>query len=253
MLVTGIAACLLAWLTAAAAAGDLWTEAIAHRDAAALGRLVADTTDVNRATEGGDTALMIAAGARADGLVRALIERDADVNASNGRGGTALMYAAAAGDEETVAILLRHGAAIDARAANGWTALTLAVARGFERVVADLLAQGADPNVADIYGWTPLMRAIDLDRPGVVRVLLASPRTRLDVRNDSGHTALHYAAARGAARLVRFLIERGADVGVRDRGGRTPAAVARMQGHRAVAEMITKSAGRGVVERRINR
>jgi len=114
----------------------------------------------------------------------------------------------------------------------------LASARGFGDVVRRLLAHGADPNLADIYGWTPLMRAIDLGRPGIARVLLDSARADPDVRNENGHTALHHAAAHGFEPLVRLLLARGADPGARDREGRTPATVARLQGHPDVAKVL---------------
>ena len=233
-----LAASVLLWLSAPAVAEDAWSQALARRDVATLARLVGNGADVNRRDEAGYTALMIAAGHGGPDLVRELLERGARVNAANGRGGTALMYAAAAGDVAAVEILLAHGAGVNAGAANGWTPLMLATARGFEGVVRRLLEHDADPNLADIYGWTPLMRAIDLERPRIARVLLDSSRTDPDVRNENGHTALHLAAGRGKAALARLLLARGAYAWARDRHGRTPAQVARLQGHGEIAKML---------------
>lgn len=225
--------------TAGAANDDVWTQAIIRRDADAVRRLANEGVDVNRAALRGQTALMLAAAERDLPLIRLLVERGADVNARNNRGGTALMYSATAGDVDAVKFLLANAAAADARATNGWTALTLAAARGFEQVAAVLLAQGADPNVPDIYGWTPLMRAVQQERPAVVKVLLAAKRTDLGARNENGRTALHQAALGGFTHIARMLVEHGADPGIRDRSGYTPAALATANGHAATAKVIS--------------
>jgi ankyrin repeat protein len=151
------------------------------------------------------------------------------------------MYAATAGDRVSVDLLMAHGAGVNARAANGWTALTLASARGFDTVVSRLLANDADPNIADIYGWTPLMRAVEQNRPTVVRVLLDTERVDVNAHNDEGDTALHRAAVQGLSDIVGMFIERGADLHVRNRAGRTPGMLAMAQGHKATAEIIGRA------------
>jgi ankyrin repeat protein len=225
-----------------ASSDDPWTQALLKRDLATIERLVEQGSDVGRASEDGHTALMLAANKHHPPLVRTLLERGARVNAANSRGGTALMYAATTGDLETVGTLLEHGADVNARAANGWTALTLASARGFEGVVSALLAHDADPDIADVYGWTPLMRAVEQDRAAVVRVLLAAGRVDANARNDDGHTALHRAAVLGFSEIADLFVTHGADVHVRDTAGRTPAMLAKAQGHTATAEIISRAA-----------
>lgn len=221
-----------------AAPEDTWVQAITKRDVRAVENLVAAGADVNRANRDGQTALMLAAAERKRSLMQLLLDRGAHVDARNNRGGTALMYSATAGDLEGVKLMLARGANVNARAANGWTALTLAAARGFPEVVAVLLASGGDPNVQDIYGWTPLMRAVQQMRPGVVRVLVTSKRVALDAQNENGLTALHLAAGDGLKEIALMLVERGADIHVRDRAGRTPAAVAAAEGHPEIAKII---------------
>ena len=245
--VRGATAALLTLVLCSAAAvlpaADAWTDAIGNRDVAAVERMAAHVADVNRATENGQTALMLAAAGRNPPLLRRLLKRGAAVNATNNRGGTALMYSATYGDLEGAALLLEHGATVNARATNGWTALTLAAALGFEAIVNELLAHGADPNIADVYGWTPLMRAADANRPSSVRALLASRRTAIDARDENGQTALHHAALQGYDDVVRLLLGHGANVRVTDEAGHTPDALARAKGHRAVAEMLRTAGG----------
>jgi ankyrin repeat protein len=221
---------------------DEWERAIIQRDLSTIERLISRNTQyVNQATKDGKTALMLAAGAGREDLVRALLAAGANVISVNARGGTALMYAVTRGDPKTVAVLLSHGAKINTRAENGWTAVTLAAAKGYEAIVKQLLEAGADVNAADIYGWTPLMRAVDGDRAGVVRVLLDDESVRVNASDDQGETALHHAAARGSFEIAQLLIGRRADVHARDSAGRTPAMVATSEGYASLADFIESS------------
>jgi ankyrin repeat protein len=225
-------------VVAAAAADDPWTRAISRRDTATLIHLVEQGADVNRATDDGRTALMLAASERHGPLVHALLARGADVNAANTRGGTALMNAAAAGDEDVVRLLLARGAAVNARASIGWTPLALAATSGHAAVVRLLLGHGADPNRADVYGWTALMRAVEQNRPAAARALLGAPAVNVNARDEHGGTALHHAAALGSKEIAGMLLEHGADRRARDRDGRTPAMIAVAQGYAALARAL---------------
>jgi ankyrin repeat protein len=84
------------------------------------------------------------------------------------------------------------------------------------------------------------MRAVSGGYLDAVDVLLASGGAELDAREESGATALHIAAGRGYAKIVARLLEAGARPLATDGAGRTPAEVARMQGH-ADAEALLKT------------
>jgi len=225
-----------------ALADDSWSRALTRRDLPAITQLANAGADVNRPNGDGMTALMVACAQGDSSLMRLLLDRGAKIDATNDRGGTALMYSATAGDLEAVGYLLGRGARVNSRATNGWSALTLAAARGFEKVAEMLLAHGADPNVADIYGWTPLMRAVEHDRRDVVRVLLASPRLKIDSQNENGHSALHVAALEGADTIARLLMASGANPALKDRADRTPAELGMAAGHPETARIVGGSA-----------
>ena len=190
----------------------------------------------------GKTPLMQAAGDGDIAKARALLEAGAEVDARNANEGTALMYAVSAGDTAMVQLLLATGANPNARARIGWTPMLVAAAKGRHTVVPILLEAGADPAETDAYGWTPLMRAVSSGYLRAVDAILASGRADLQAREESGATALHIAAGRGYAPIVRRLLEAGAEPGAADGEGRTPADVARLQGH-GEAEALLRSRG----------
>lgn len=170
--------------------------------------------------------------------VLTLLEGGAAIDAANGNGGTPLMYAAVGGHTRIVALLLERGANVNAQGTNGWSALMLASAKGHVRVVRQLLAAGADVNRPDVYRWTPLMRAVYERRPAVVAALLNHPQVAVNAVSDQGSSALHLAAIVGERGSVVELIEHGADPGLRDHAGRTPADIAEARRDLDLARML---------------
>jgi ankyrin repeat protein len=97
-----------------------------------------------------------------------------------------------------------------------------------------LLAHGADPNLPSSAGTTPLMAAAGVNW-AVAQTYTESKSAQLeavalclelgaDVNavNSMGLTALIGAANRGSNDIIRFLVEHGARLDVKDREGRTP-------------------------------
>jgi ankyrin repeat protein len=82
---------------------------------AAVARLLAEGSDIDARSAGGETALMLAAARGRVDVMGLLIERGADVNAATDFGNTALMLAAARGQVDAVRALLERGARPDHR------------------------------------------------------------------------------------------------------------------------------------------
>ena len=133
--------------------------------------------------------------------------------------------------------------------ATGWTDLHYAAALNLPDAVTDLVEAGMDPDVRlttnrapfgdlsdnlaalglgdSFAGWysdgeTPAMIAAVTNSAAALAELVA-----LGADTDAGNTylegrPLHYAAARGALEVARFLVARGADVEARTDDGRTP-------------------------------
>lgn len=84
---------------------------------------------------------------------------------------------------------------------------------------AQLLRKGADPSFTDEQGETALRRCGSVE----IAALLLSHGASVNHQNNQGLTALHYAAMiRGGHELVRFLLQHGADPGLRSKNGWTP-------------------------------
>jgi ankyrin repeat protein len=96
-----------------------------------------------------------------------------------------------------------------------------------------LLAAGADPLMPARDGSFPLMMAAgqgwrdnrsvgtDNDSIDTIKVLLATALVDINEMNAAGETALHAAATRGSDAVVKFLVESGARLDIKDKANRT--------------------------------
>jgi ankyrin repeat protein len=87
-----------------------------------------------------------------------------------------------------------------------------------------LLGAGADVAAVDYAGCSPLMYMLGDDsyRIDTTVTLASHPGADLDVQDNRGWTALHWAARHGRLALVAILIRKGADTEIRDKRRRTP-------------------------------
>jgi ankyrin repeat protein len=120
----------------------------------------------------------------------------------------------------------------------GVTPYLLAAAAADVDLMRVLLAGGADPHIKAKDGSTALMMASGVgridDREAKQDYASALEAAKLalmlgddiNATNTRGRTALHGAAGIGANELIQFLVEKGANLNTKDRGGYSPLAIA---------------------------
>jgi ankyrin repeat protein len=142
---------------------------------------------------------------------------------------------------------LRMDRGADAIIDIGTTPLLRAARAGDVEAMKTLLARGALVDLPQMTGVTPLMAGVGLNNPidtrGKFRTeidALATAQVLLDAgadvnaRDARGRTALHAAAAQGYNDVVKYLVERGADLEAADTDGAKPvdAAMGKLKGGR---------------------
>jgi ankyrin repeat protein len=158
--------------------------------------------------------------------VHDLLARGADPSIADDVGQTALMHAAFPPfDRERFRLLVNAGADLEARR-EGATGLHLACDGGEAEAAADWVRAGADIEARSPGGATPLM--LGASWPRIVRTLLDA-RAEVNATDDDGHAPLVYAilrqssvSAKGQLEAMQVMIDRGADVNLRDRRGVSP-------------------------------
>ncbi|KAM9311186.1 protein phosphatase 1 regulatory subunit 12A [Gastrophryne carolinensis] len=196
-----------------------------------------------------DGAVFLAACSSGDSdEVLRLLDRGADINYANVDGLTALHQACIDDNIDMVKFLVENGASINQPDNEGWIPLHAASSCGYLDIAEYLISQGANVGAVNSEGDTPLdiaeeepmeeLLQNEINRQGIdveaarkeeERIMLRDARQWLNSGqiNDSRHpksggTALHVAAAKGYAEVLKLLIQAGYDINVKDYDGWTP-------------------------------
>nr|CRZ23734.1 BMA-TRP-4 [Brugia malayi] len=160
--------------------------------------------------ENGRTALHLAAANGHLKLTQLLLTSKAFVNSKSKTGEAPLHLAAQNGHVKVVSVLVEHhGALLEAITLDNQTALHFAARYGQLTVAQTLLALGANPNARDDKGQTPLHLAAENDYPDVVKLFLKmrqNNRAVLTAIDLNGFTCAHIAAVKGSYAVVKELM-----------------------------------------------
>lgn len=139
-------------------------------------------------------------------------------------------------------LFARAPSTLTARSPDGFTLLHLAAYFGHADLAERLIRYGAavDAVSANPSVVRPLHSAVAAGSVRVVQVLLDAG-AELDAKQRGGWTPLHAAAHRGDADLVELLLRRGASPSETSDDGRTAADLARAQGHHAIAARLERT------------
>lgn len=110
-----------------------------------------------------------------------------------------------------------------------------AVKQDDAQAVGVLLRRGFDPNTPDPQGLSGLYLSLRDQALKTSAVLIAWPKTNVEIRTPQDESPLMMASLKGHLELARKLIERGADV---NKTGWTPLHYAATNGHLPVIELL---------------
>ncbi|KAM0559898.1 hypothetical protein ACHAPJ_003848 [Fusarium lateritium] len=178
--------------------------------------------DIHRRTETGMTALHGATGTPL--LCRLLLDAGADPNASGENGLAPLHFAL---DSDSIPILIEHGKAdVNLAQKNGQTPLLYHLkhksTRKISNFVETLLEYGADCNATDEKGDGPLHLAMRVSSNASTLVgSLLKKGADPNLKNKAGLTPLLSFNRRSNNKIIKLLLDAGADIGAVDRKGAT--------------------------------
>lgn len=132
---------------------------------------------------------------------------------------------------------------VDARDDSGNTALIYAAAKGFRQCTAALLRAGADPELPNQGngGRTPLMEAAGGGYKDIVSALRMMPKISVDLADDHGNTALHYAAYHGHLAVVMELLKSNPNKDLKNIYGHTAASYAASNKFKGIADVLNRA------------
>lgn len=173
-----------------------------------------------------------------------LIDAGANINAYNRYGYTALLAASNNGGADTVAALIKKGAALENKYFTGETALLLAVQNWHLECAKLLLAAGADIHATARRNNNALSMAVSNNDEAMVRLLVQhgvdidKPCDSEGVIGQQENTALMKAARVAANKMVRTLLDLGANPYTKNKAGKTAIDLANEGGHADTASLI---------------
>ncbi|KAH8695748.1 ankyrin repeat-containing domain protein [Phaeosphaeriaceae sp. PMI808] len=146
----------------------------------------------------------------------------AEVDSVDRYGRTPLSYAVWIGSVTLVKLLVKAGAQADLKDRIGGTPLSYAICNGYKEVIELLLKGGTQVDLEDI-SKELLFSAAKKGHEDVVRLLLDTGKTDLDVRDNDSQTPLFWAARNEHKAIVKLLLATGkVDVNAKNKDGWAP-------------------------------
>ncbi|KAL3861975.1 hypothetical protein ACJMK2_007981 [Sinanodonta woodiana] len=142
------------------------------------------------------------------------------------------------GDEETVKNMLSQSPGLKDVILRGVAPLHLAAHKGHISIARILLDAGADLEVKDVQGEnTPFMFSLDGENEELA-LFFIEKGADVFIKNKLNRTALHFAAFKNLAKIIKVLFDRGVDINIRDIEGDTPLHDAINQRHDEAATLL---------------
>ena len=124
-------------------------------------------------------------------------------------------------DAAAVQRTLRNGADVNCREEDATTPLMEACEKGFDDIVRILLDAGADARWRNSHNESPIERACFTGHLSIVKMLLNHDNSLLEIADEEGFTILLLAIKYQQVDIVRFLLDRGANIHASTHDGTT--------------------------------
>jgi ankyrin repeat protein len=198
----------------------------------------------NAKASSGNTPFLVACpGADRLEILQLLKKYGADPKASNSKDENAMYRMALFGDSASARFLLNSGVSINQQSKSKKTPLFAAVLNNNKPMIFWLLANGADANLPDNAGAPVLSYAVDLNDADIVKaVLQKTADSVINGRDIDGMTPLMWALydEHDNVQVIQALLDRGADVHIKDNKGRTALYWGMKKGNNARVALIKK-------------
>ena len=173
-----------------------------------------------------------------------ILENVVDINPRNSAGETPLHVAMPSGHRWHAQLLLEKGVDVNVRDNQGCTAFHYIMD---PELVWALVKAGGNINERDFKGRTPLHHIVTRNYVGPVEELLKAG-AQVGARDLEGATVLHLVGANPGRRrpiddvdrIVKMLVDGGADINALNERGETPLTVARINGNVRIVELLAK-------------
>ena len=181
-------------------------------------------TDIHQKTKNGNNCLHIAACEGHLNLCQTLIDdHEFDKNIFNNIGWTALHTSAQSGSYELVRYFVDKGTDVQQKTETGQNCLHIAARKGHLNLCKALINKYRfDKNISDIEGFTPILDSVESGNYELVKFFIEKGAD-IHVNTLYGLNCLHIAACSGHLNLCKiFIDEHGFQENTADNSGRTP-------------------------------
>ncbi|CAF3888873.1 unnamed protein product [Rotaria sordida] len=189
-------------------------------------------------------------------LLAPLLDYVDELEMRDGHGWTPLMTAVNRGSKQNVRMLLARGAQIDCDWVGGMSLVADAMNFGDVELITILMDHGArvapTPDMLDDSqnenAFYLLHYAVDDGYYDIAKLLIEKGKIPMNTLDQSGWSPMHLAAGHNNIDILTLLIEKGADINVKDSDGNTPLAWAR---ELDATEAVTELQARGGIADKI--
>lgn len=174
-------------------------------------------------------------------IVELLLKKGADVYVETSAGYCPIHIACKAGCLKSAELLLEHDIKqIDLQATNElFTPLMVASKKNKPEIVKFLLEKGANKKLFDLYGFSAIHLACMHNSLEATSQLLENDETKyINFLDESGNTPLIWATAYNNKEVLKFLIDKKADINIKDTTGYNAFHIACEEGHLEIVKQL---------------